>query len=114
MFKYISKKLTKNYENVPLLYIMFNLNKYKNVGKRGSCELRLHPSLKDDEFIVKQLNNVVDYIRENYDMEDLSKWQLKINHTNDVKKNMMSIFTLQDKTYILQEELKWIISIKKY
>jgi len=46
MFKYISKKLTKNYENVPLLYIMFNLNKYKNIDKRGSCELRLHPSLK--------------------------------------------------------------------
>lgn len=74
MFKYISKKLTKNYEDVPLLYIMFNLNKYKSVGKRGSCELRLHPSLKDDEFIVKQLDDVVDYIRENYDMENLSKW----------------------------------------
>lgn len=69
----ISKKITNNFKEVPLFYVTFDLNKYKEKGEKGSCDLKLHPQLKDDPFIMEQLNGVVDHIRKNYDMEDLSK-----------------------------------------
>jgi hypothetical protein len=68
----IFSKLTKNFNEVPLLWITFNLNKFKENGAEGSCDVKLHPALKD-EHIKLQINNLIDYIRENYDMEKLSK-----------------------------------------
>jgi len=73
MFKWISKKLTKNYNNIPLFYINFNLNKYQQNGAKNSCIVKIHPELKDDKYIIESLNNLIDYIRDNYDMEKLSK-----------------------------------------
>lgn len=73
MFEKMNKKLTKDYTDVPLFWVNFNLEKYKENGEKGSCDLRLHPHLKGDNFIVEQLNGLVDHIRKNYDMEDLSK-----------------------------------------
>jgi len=73
MFEKLSAKLTKNFKEVPLFYVTFDLNKYKEMGKKGSCEAKLHPNLKDDEFIVEKIKTLIDHIRENYDMEDLSK-----------------------------------------
>jgi len=73
MFKWISKKLTKNYSNIPLLYINFNLNKYQQNGVKNSCIIKIHPELKDDKHIIKTLNDLIDYVRDNYDMENLSK-----------------------------------------
>jgi hypothetical protein len=72
MFKPLISKLTNNYNNVPLFYVTFNLNQYKETGAKGSCEIKLHPSLKD-EHIKNQLNSLIDYIRDNYDMEELTK-----------------------------------------
>jgi hypothetical protein len=71
MFDYLSKKLTKNYDEIPLFFVTFNYNKYKKYGARGSCDLKLHPSLKDDEYIKKQLENIVDHIRHTQDMDDI-------------------------------------------
>lgn len=71
MFKSISKKLTKNNKEIPLLYIMFDLEKFQSQGEKGSCVLNLHPSLREDEILVEQLNSLVDHIRENHDMEKL-------------------------------------------
>lgn len=73
MFNFISRKLTNKYKEVPLLYIMFDLNKYKKFGKKGSCELKIHPNLRDDMHLIQHLNELVDYVRDNYDMENLSK-----------------------------------------
>jgi len=73
MFKWISKKITKNYNNIPLFYINFNLNKYQQNGAKNSCIVKIHPELKDDKYIIESLNNLIDYIRDNYDMEKLSK-----------------------------------------
>jgi hypothetical protein len=73
VFKWLSRKLTKNYTKVGLFYVSFNLNKYEQSGAKGSCDLKMHPVLKDDEYVKSTLNSVVDYIRSNYDMEDLSK-----------------------------------------
>lgn len=69
MFKF----LTKNYTRVPLLDISFNLRKYEKYGAKNSCTLSVHPNLRDDESIKSMLNEVVDYIRDNYDMDKLSK-----------------------------------------
>lgn len=66
-------KLTNNFKEVPLFYVTFNLSKYRQEGEKGSCDLKIHPSLKDDVFIKERLNEIVDHIRRNYDMEKLSK-----------------------------------------
>ncbi len=70
MIKWLGNKLTNNNNEIPLFWVTFNLNKYKENGAKGSCNLKLHPLLKD-EYIKNQLNNLVDYIRDHYDMEEL-------------------------------------------
>jgi hypothetical protein len=72
MFKFLFKKLTKNHNEIPLFTVTFNLNKYKQNGVKGSCDLRLHPDLKD-KHIEKTLNDLVDYIRSRYVMDKLIK-----------------------------------------
>ena len=73
MFKFLFKKLTKNHNEISLFYITFNLNKYKQYGSENSCDLKIHPDLKNDEYIKKTLNGLVDYIRHSKDMESLIK-----------------------------------------
>ena len=73
MFKWLTKKLTKNHNEIPLFTVTFNLNKYRESGATGSCDLRLHPGLKD-KHIERTLNELVDYIRGHYVMENLIKW----------------------------------------
>lgn len=73
MFNFLSKKLTKNYNEVPLFWVDFNLNKYIENGAENSCMVKIHPVLKDDEYVHETLNNLVDYIRDNYNMEMISK-----------------------------------------
>jgi hypothetical protein len=72
MFKSLTSKLTNNHNDVPLFFVTFNLNKFKENGTKGSCEIKLHPSIKD-EHVEEQLKSLIDYIRENYDMEELVK-----------------------------------------
>jgi len=73
MFKWLNRKFTKNYTEVPLLLVEFDLDKYKTNGAKNSCMIRIHPELKGDKYIQTEINKVIDYIRENYDMEKLSK-----------------------------------------
>lgn len=73
MFNWLNRKLTKNYNEVPLFWVDFNLNKYNESGAKNSCMVKIHPELKDDEFIVDTLNSLIDYIRIKFDMNDLSK-----------------------------------------
>lgn len=73
MFNYIYKKLTNNFDEVPLFIVTFNLNKYKNEGAKNSCMVKIHPELNDDEYIHNTLQDLIDYIRDNYDMEDVSE-----------------------------------------
>jgi len=72
MFKKLYGKLTKSYNEVPLFYVTFNLNKYYRKGEKGSCDIRLHPDI-NDEHVKIELGKLIDYIRANYDMEKLSK-----------------------------------------
>lgn len=73
MFKWLNKKLTKNYTEVPLFFVNFDWKKYDTEGEKYSCVLKIHPSLKDDSKIRTGLETIIDYIRTNYDMEELTK-----------------------------------------
>jgi len=66
----LTKLLTKNLTRVPLILISFNYEDYKN-GIEKNCISSVHPLLKGDEGLCEKLQAVVDYIRENYDMEDI-------------------------------------------
>jgi hypothetical protein len=72
IMNFISKLLTHGYHKVPLFWVYFDLPKYRKLGAKGSCMLHIHPELKDN-YIIDTLNNLVDYIRDNYDMERLTK-----------------------------------------
>jgi hypothetical protein len=73
LFNRLIKLWTKNYNEVPLLWVDFNLYKYKSEGAKNSCVVKLHPDLKNDEYIKSELGKVIDYIRDNYDMEKITK-----------------------------------------
>ena len=69
--KIITRLLTRNLTKVPLVWITFNMKKFKKYGAKGSCMCNIHPCLKDDEHIISVMNELWDYIRENYDMEKI-------------------------------------------
>lgn len=64
----LTKLLTKNRTQIPLLYITFDFKKFTEEGKVGSCTLNTHPLIKNDEHIKRDLNDLVDYIRDRYNM----------------------------------------------
>lgn len=69
--KILQRLLTKNLNEIPLLYITFNYNKYKENGKKGSCDAQVHPNLSNDKHIHDTLNDLIDYIRDNYNVDNL-------------------------------------------
>ncbi len=69
--KLLTRLLTKNLQRVPLICIDFNMKKFKENGAKGSCMCVIHPVLKDDTHIIETMNELCDYIRENYDMKDV-------------------------------------------
>lgn len=69
MFKFLTKQFTK----IPLLWIEFNLQNYIKHGDKDSCIISLHPTLNDDIQLRMKVMDLVDYIRANYDMEELVK-----------------------------------------
>lgn len=69
--KILTRLLTKNLTKFPLFWVTFNWKLFKKNGSRGSCMCHIHPCLKNDEHIIKTLNGLCDYVRENYDMEKL-------------------------------------------
>nr|WP_297933158.1 hypothetical protein [uncultured Lachnoclostridium sp.] len=69
--KTITRILTKNFTKVPLFWITFNMQKFKKYGANGSCMCNIHPVLKNDEYIIQTMNELCNYIRENYNMKDI-------------------------------------------
>ncbi len=63
--------LTKGKCCVPLIYINFNYQKYVQEGASGSCICNVHPDLAHDEKLITMMNEMVDYVRDNYDMNKL-------------------------------------------
>lgn len=67
----LRRLLSRGYTNIPLFFVTFDYKKFKKFGKKDSCILNLHPVLKKDDFIRKQIFDIIDYIRDNYDMNDI-------------------------------------------
>ena len=70
---YIKHK-TKNYTRIPLVVITFNWQKYKKYGKKDSCLASFNPEFANDEVLKQKFYDMVDYIRDNYDMEQFTKF----------------------------------------
>ena len=68
----LTRLLTRNLQRVPLLRIDFNMKLFKKNGKKNSCMCVIHPVLKDDTHIKETLNELCDYIRDNYDMDEVT------------------------------------------
>ena len=69
--KILTRLFTKNLTKIPLLWITFNWKFFKKNGAKGSCMCNIHPCLNDDEHIKTTMQELCDYIRENYDMEEI-------------------------------------------
>ena len=67
----LTRLLTKNLQRVPLLRIDFNVKLFKKNGKKNSCMCAIHPVLKEGAYIKETLNELCDYIRDNYDMNEV-------------------------------------------
>ena len=64
---------TKNLTRIPLFTMTFNYRKYKADGKKDSCMFHTHPDIAKDEFVKSKLQEVVNYIRDNYDLDIFTK-----------------------------------------
>ena len=60
---------TKNLTRIPLFTMTFNYRKYKADGKKDSCMFYTHPDIAKDEFVKSKLQEVVNCIRDNYDLD---------------------------------------------
>lgn len=67
------RKKTKNFTRIPLFTMVFNYRQYKEHGKAGSCMFYTHPDFAKDEYIKEELGKVVDYIRDNYDLDTFTR-----------------------------------------
>lgn len=67
------RRKTKNLTEIPLFTMTFNYRKYKEQGKKDSCTFHCHPDIADDKFVKEKLCEVVDYIRDNYDLDIFTK-----------------------------------------
>lgn len=68
-YRYKTKKLRK----IPLFTMFFDFEKYEKCGAKGSCDWMSHPELANDTFLREEMQKCVDYVRENYDMENFTK-----------------------------------------
>ena len=60
---------TKNLTRIPLFTMTFDYRKYQRDGKPGSCTFYAHPDIAQDKFVKEKLCEVVDHIRDNYDLD---------------------------------------------
>lgn len=67
------RRKTKNLTRIPLFTMTFNYRKYKSDGKKDTCTFFCHPEIANDEFVKEKLCEVVDYIRDNYDLDIFTK-----------------------------------------
>lgn len=70
MYKLLRKFLTSNLRRIPIMYIDFNYKKYKKTGKKKETFiLNVHPTLRQDEYIIETMNIMAEYIKNNYDLD---------------------------------------------
>lgn len=60
---------TKNLTEIPLFFVLFDYQAYKQHGKKDSCMIHAHPEIAKDTFVREHLQELVDYIRDNYNLD---------------------------------------------
>ena len=70
IYKIWTNICTKKKTQIPLFYVTFNYNKYKD-NEVKNCMTHMHPLLKDDLEIMRKIQEIVDLIRSKYNMEDI-------------------------------------------
>ena len=70
MIKWLIKLLSKKYTKIPLFTVYLDLIKYR-VTPKNSCMVGVHSCIKVDAVLKEKIDAVIDYIRENNNMEDL-------------------------------------------
>lgn len=58
-------------DKIPIFYMTFDYRKYKKHGKENSCTFHCLPEIANDEFVKNRLSEVVDYVRDNYDLDKI-------------------------------------------
>jgi len=71
IYKFFSKLLTKRWSKIPLFIVTFNYNAYLKNGKKNSCLAKIHPLLIGDKEVERMINQLIDYIRDVKDLEEL-------------------------------------------
>lgn len=61
LVKKMENKSRKIYGGMPIVWVT-----YKPELKEKNVIFNLHPSIKHDEYLNKEFQNIADYIRENY------------------------------------------------
>ena len=69
---YIRHK-TKNLTRIPLFTMTFDYRNYKVEDKQDSCTFYCRPDIVNDEYVKEKLSDVVDYMRDNYDLDMFTK-----------------------------------------
>ena len=69
LFNFWIRRKTKNLTRIPLFTMVLDYRKYQQDGKPGSCTFYAHPDIARDEFVKEKLGEVVDHIRDNYDLD---------------------------------------------
>jgi len=73
IFNKLLKWKTENFTKIPLFYITFDYQKFIKNGAAGSCDIVLHPEFNNDELLKEKMFDVIDYIRNNYDMNKFTE-----------------------------------------
>lgn len=66
----ISKLINRNNKQIPLFSALFDSHKY-NKCKNRSATYKIHPKLQDDKYLKEMVENVMNYVKNNYDLEEL-------------------------------------------
>ena len=72
--EWLKKWLTDGFTKVPLLSISINLKFFKKYGTKYSCTCRVNKLFKNDWYIKRTMEDLCEYIRKNYNMEDFCQF----------------------------------------
>lgn len=64
---------TKNFTSIPLLKVYFDDKKYKKDGKRGCIDIVMRDDISKDVNIRWHIQSIIDYIRDEYNIEDITQ-----------------------------------------
>ena len=70
IYKIWTNICTKKKTQIPLFYVTFDYNKYK-ANEIKNCMAHIHPLIKNDLEVQNKINELIDMIRNKYDMEDI-------------------------------------------